>query len=87
MSVGIDKTKSLMSSLTHLVIDLIDLVKKGLSIDSIQKVVHIYQDAKNACAAAKGVQEEFKDLDKAESAELGMLALSCFQQILSALVK
>ena len=87
MSLGIDKTKSLMLALTQLALDLIDLIRKGISLDSIQKVVAIYLDAKRSCAAAKGVSEELKDLDKAESGELGMLALSCFQQILQALIK
>ena len=84
---GIDKTKTLMMALTHLACELIDLFRRGINLDSIQKIVHIFVDAQRACAAAKGVSEELKDLDKQESAELGMLALSCFQQILQALIK
>lgn len=85
--VGIDKTKSLMASLSHLACELILLCRKGVKLDSIEKIVHIFVDAQKACQAAKGVVDELKDLDKSESAELGMLALSCFQDILQALIK
>ncbi len=87
MVIGIAKTKATIGAITELVLDGIDLAKKGVGLGSIGKVFEIVNDIKVIVDNLPGAMPELQDLQAAEVGEIGSFAYECAVKIIGAIKK
>ncbi len=86
MTVGIDKTLETIADLQKLVVDGLDLVKRGsIGLGSLTRLLGILGDLKELAADAVLVLPELADLDAVETGKIGTAAFTLVKTALSAI--
>lgn len=80
---GVEKTKKTMIAVSDLVADLIAIAHSGFNAKSLPKAFELITDIKHVIEADPiGAFPELKELDAAESAELGGIVYACVAKII-----
>lgn len=82
-ALGIDATQKILVDLTAILINAIQLSKAPFSVSSMTELMALASSGKDLIAEAKPAFAELKDLDSAESLQLGQ---ACLQMVKTVLV-
>ncbi len=81
---GIDKTLETLEAVGELVVDVVDLMKKGVGLGSLARLLGVLHDLSLIGEDAPGALPELADVDSAEAGRIATTAYVVVKRIVAA---
>jgi hypothetical protein len=86
MALGVQKSLEVITDVEVLVVEVVDLLKSGVSLSKFGKILTIVGVVQELVADAKEALPELKEVDAAEAGKLAEASYKAVQKIVQALV-